>query len=341
MVRWAAVLLLVAGSAGAAWAAQGIRGRAAQGGVLVEAVTVRAYPYRAGGFGPLTGEAPVGTAPTATDGTYEIPLPPGRYVVEALRQAPGAKGSRPQAGDLHCLYSGSPVTVAPGAWTAVGLNLTEAPREARKPAPRPGIVGRITAGGAPVEKVYLYVYADLASAFRGPAQLVQPVAKGEFQVRLPPGTYYLVARKRVRGGAYGPIDIGDLFNFYPGNPVVLRAGEEVRVEIPLIERLSQLEEDPGAFQGATVLVKGPGGAPTPGYRVLAYPTAARSGHPLVVSSPTDELGRARLPLPPGQRAYLRVRRTLGGPLEAGELFGDGEVPEKPGAEIPVRLQVTP
>ncbi|MHB8764574.1 MAG: hypothetical protein ACYDA8_09620 [Deferrisomatales bacterium] len=329
-------LVAALAATGTALADQGLRGRASHGGVLVEGLTVRAYPYRPGTFGPLTGEAPAGATLTATDGTYRLPLPPGQYVVEGLQKRAGARPeARPEEGDLHCLYSGSPVTVASGAWSPVGLNLSRVPAEARAPAERPAVAGRITLAGEPVEKVYLYVYADAASAFRGPARLLQPVANGAFRVRLPPGTYYLVARKRAQGGAYGPIEIGDLFNFYPRNPVTLRPGEEVNLEIPLVERLSQLEEEPGAFQGLRVRVLDAAGAPAVGFHVLAYPTALRSGPPLTASSGTDAQGWTRLPLAPGQKAFLRARRSLGGPLAEGEPLADGE----PGAagEVVLRL----
>jgi hypothetical protein len=204
------------------------------------------------------------------------------------------------------------------------LNLVEVPRETRESAEHSAIVGRITFGGKPVEKVYLYVYTDAATGFRGPAYYLQPVAKGTFRLRVPPGTYHLVARKRLGGGAYGPIEIGDFFNFYSRNPVGVESGEEVEIEIPLVERLSQLEEDPGAFQGVSVRVVGQSGTGQPGFYVLAYSSPLRSGPPLATSSRTDAAGRARLPLAPGQTTYLRARQTLGGPLREGESFADGQ-----------------
>lgn len=311
---------------------QGIRGRTALGGTLVEGVSVAAYPYRAGGFGPLTGDTPLARAASATDGTYALSLPPGRYVVEALRKKPGNAGARPETGDLQCLYSGSPVTVSPGAWTAVGLNLVEVPAEERRPAERSAVSGTVTFGGGPAEKVYLYAYTGAEGAFRGPAHLLQPVASDTFSVRLPPGTYHLVARKRVRGGAYGPIEVGDLFNFYPRNPLTLGPGEEVVVQVPLVERLSQLEEDPKAFHGRRVRVVTAGGEGAKGYHVLAYANPLRAGPPLAVSAPTDLQGWTLLLVAPDQALFLRARRSLGGPVEDGEGFADGELPAAAEAE---------
>jgi hypothetical protein len=318
----ATVLLL---GAGIGWSGEGIRGRAAVAGTLVEGVLVRAYPYRPGTFGPLTGEAPAGLATTATDGTYELSLPPGRYVVDGLKAVGAEPKQSPRPNDLYCLYSGSPIVVSPGAWTAVGLNLVAVSPETRRPAERSAVSGKITFAGEAVERAYLYVYTDVAGVFHGPAHLTQPVAAGSFQVRLPPGTYHLVARKRARGGAYGPIQIGDLFNFYPLNPLTLAAGEEVSIEIPLIERLSQLEEDPKAFQGVRVRVLGPDGSPAKGFYVLAYSSALRAGPPAAVSSPTDGDGRTRVPAALGTTVYLRARQSVGGPPSEGETFADAEV----------------
>ncbi len=324
MVKRALVMI---GAVACTWIAvqaaepQGIRGRAALQGTLVEGLEVRVYAYRPGTFGPLTGDRPVAVARTATDGTYRIGLSPGRYVVEGIAKHGGNRSPRPEPGDLYCLYSGSPVAVAPEAWTPVGLNLVRVPPEGRTRGDT-AIRGRITFGGELVEKCYLYVYTDAASAFRGPAPLLRPVRTGAFRIRVPPGTYYLVARKRARGGPYGPMDIGDRFNFYPLNPVRVTRGETVEVEIPLVERLSQLEEDPAGFRGLEVRVIQRGGAPAQGYYVLAYPGPERSGPPVATSLPTGPEGSTRLPVAPGTPVYLRTRRTLGGPLGEDEPYGD-------------------
>lgn len=344
--RWAVagvslVLGLSSVSVARAAVSGGIRGRASLAGVLVGGLEVRVFPYQSGSFGPLTNTPLFATAATAVDGTYEVSLPPGRYVVEGLKKAEANTGKRPETGDLYCLYSGSPVVVTGGGWTAVGLNLVRVPAEQRKKEEPGGLRGRITWKGAGVEKVYLYAYDEVSTAFHGPAKLLQPVAKGVFQFRAPPGTYYLVARKRARGGPYGPLEIGDLFNFYPRNPVVLAPGEGVSLEIPLVERLSQLEEDPGAYHGLGVKVVDATGKAEAGYYVLAYATEQRSGTPLATSLRTDGEGKALVPLPPGQAAFLRARRSLGGPLESTEVYADGQAAAGVQGEVVLKLRRMP
>jgi hypothetical protein len=333
----AALLLLASPAQGA----QGLRGRASLEGVRVEGgrvegIEVRAYTQRPDGFGPLTGDAPAARTPTAPDGTWTLAVPPGRYVVEAVRKKPGNTGERPETGDLYCLFSGSPVTVAAEQWTAVGLYLVPVPAESRARGEGSRISGVLTFKGEPVERAYLYAYRTVAGDFRGPADLLQPVARGAFSVRLPPGTWYLVARKRKRGGSYGPVETGDLFNFYPGNPIVLAEKEEVRIAIPLMERLDLPEAEAGSYRGVRVRVVDAQGRPLAGHYVLAYPDAERTGHPAATSAPTDAAGETTIS-PPAGATHLRARATLGGPLAEGEAWADGELPARPEAPLVLRV----
>ena len=105
--------------------------------------------------------------------------------------------------------------------------------------------------------------------------------KGRFRLRLPPGEYYLLARKRERGGQFGPIEPGDYFNYYYGNPVTIHAGVEQEVKIETVTRLSMLEEGETApFRGVQGVVTGPGGTPAKGVVVFAYRPGRRISSPL-------------------------------------------------------------
>jgi len=175
-------------------ATTGISGRVAWHGVLIEGVTIRAYADVA----KMVAGRPVAVSqPTATDGTYQLDLPPGRYVLTA-RDFDG----EPQAGRYFSYYNGSPIQVFQGRRTHVGFNLVRIPEPvAPQASKRSGLTGTVSFQGAPLEKSYLYVYKDAAKRFKGPAYFIQPVADGDFRLRLPPGDYYLLARKRVKGGA--------------------------------------------------------------------------------------------------------------------------------------------
>lgn len=331
------LVLLCALWAELAAAESGVRGRVAWRGELVEGVRVRAYAAIADiAKGPQLTEA----EPTGTDGIYQLDLPPGRYYLTASTAV-----GRPGPGDLFCYYSGGPVQVSAGGYRNVGFNLVRVPAEAApQQAKRSGIYGEVSFQGEPLERVYLYVYKDPGKGFKGPGYFVQPVAEGSFRLNLPPGEYYLLARKRMRGGQFGPIEIGDYFNYYYGNP--LRVGEKQmhEVKIETITRLSMLEEDPiDDFRGVRGQVVNAAGQPQPGLYVFAYRDREMTGTPELFSEQTDAEGRFSLALPDEGPFYLLARQAFGGPAAGGEPYGkllsaQGElISLAPGEEV---LEVT-
>jgi hypothetical protein len=298
-----------------ALAASGVKGRVAWRGEVVPGLKVRAYLSIA----DIPREKAVAvSAPTAQDGTYALELPPGSYYLTA-RSSEGT----PAPGDYFCYYSGAPVRVTDGAWTNVGFNLVRIPKEAPpQPAPASGIRGEITFQDEPLERAYLYVYKEPGEGFKGPGYFIQPVEKGSFRLRLPPGEYWLLARKRLKGGQYGPIEIGDHFNYYHGNPVRIEPGTVREVKIETITRLSMLEEGEAVpFRGIRGRVLGPGGKPAAGIHVFGYREPAMTGTPEIFSAPTGADGTFRLPLAGPGRWYLLARQSFGGPAGEGELYG--------------------
>ncbi|WP_172399611.1 carboxypeptidase-like regulatory domain-containing protein [Geothermobacter hydrogeniphilus] len=299
-----------------AWAGSGVKGRAAWRGELVPGLRISAYRQIAD---IPRGKVLAVSEPTALDGTYQLELPPGSYVLVAR-----SFSGEPKPGDYFCYYSGSPIQVQAGHYTNVGFNLIRVPAEpAPRKARRSGLQGEISYQGELLEKVYLYVYRDTKSGFKGPAYNIVPVEKGKFRLRLPPGDYYLLARKRLAGGRYGPVAIGDYFNFYYGNPVHLEKGTIRSIHLETITRLSNLEqgEDELPFQGVRGRVFGADGAPVAGLYVFAYRHPKMTGTPDFFSAATDAEGRFALRLPPSGRYYLLARQSFGGPAAEGELYG--------------------
>lgn len=317
-IAFALFPLLLVALAVPAWAGSGIQGRVAWRTELVPGITIRAYHSLA----DLKAGRPVAEAPaTALDGTYRIDLPPGSYFLTA-RDFDGA----PQPGDHFCYYSGSPVQVRSGGYTNVGFNLIKVPREAPpRPAGYTGIEGDISFQGEPLERVYLYVYKDPKGGFKGPGYTILPVEKGHFRLRLPPGEYWLLARKRAKGGRFGPIEIGDYFNYYYGNPVRVAAGQVRDIQLETITRLSMLEEGPAPpFRGVRGVIIGPDGAPAAGLHVFAYRAPEMTGTPAFFSPPSGPSGHFELSLPGNGPYYLLVREAFGGPAGEGELYGKYE-----------------
>ena len=320
IVRYSLLLSAVLLCAASAWGASGVQGRAAWRGELVPGIVVRAYRS----IPDITaGKVVAEAAPVGLDGTYRLELPPGSYYLTAR------DGSGPlRAGNYFCYYSGAPVQVVAESFRNVGFNLVRVPREAPpEAAPRPGIRGEISFQDAPLERAYLYIYQDAEKGFKGPGYLIQPVEKGSFRVNLPPGKYWLLARKRLRGGQFGPIETGDYFNYYPGNPVTVAAGEVREVKIETITRLSMLEDDPHApFVGVRGKILDASGKPAARLHVFAYRQAEMTGTPEFFSAPTGADGKFELALPEGGPFYLLARQEFGGPAGERELYGRHAAP---------------
>lgn len=322
----------------------GIYGRAAWRGELVPGVVVAAYAD--GSTAYLEGET-ARSDPTGVDGTYRLPLPPGRYTLVARKYGVAGSG-RPGAGDYYCFYSGSPVVVPPDGWVPVGFNLVRFGDEDRQASERTLIEGRITYRDDPLERLYLYIYREPSEGFRGPGIATLPVGSGgRFRAAVEPGSYYLIARKRARGGMYGPMEIGDYFNYYPGNPVVVGDGERVEVTLETVTRISQLEEEQ-PVPGLDGRIVDDSGEPVPGVRVFAYPPGEVKGRPLFFSEPSDGDGRFHLPFPEPGSYSLAARQRFGGPAVTGEyhgLYRDGEPTEMggggPGGEVTLVVRREP
>ncbi len=297
-----------------ALADSGVRGRVAWRGELIQGVKVRAYHAVA----DIAGGVPVAfSAPTDLDGIYQLELPAGNYVLTASNQVDVLK-----AGDLFCYYSGSPIRISAKGYRNVGFNLIRVPEETSPTAAkRSGIYGEISFQDQLLQRSYLYVYKNPGKGFKGPGYFIQPVAKGRFRLNLPPGDYYLLARKRERGGQFGPIEIGDYFNFYYGNPIHVTAGQVREVKIETITRLSMLEEDVIDFQGVRGQVVNGAGEAQVGLYVFAYRQPEMTGSPDYFSAPTDQKGLFELSLPDGGPYYLLARQAFGGPAETNELYG--------------------
>jgi hypothetical protein len=147
---------------------------------------------------------------------------------------------------------------------------------------------------------------------------------GSFRLRLPPGRYWIVARKRVGGGMYGPPGKDDHVGYYPGNPVEVTAGGMLRLTIETTTRVDALEEALGAEASrgevSGVVVDGQGGAVAGLYVLLYAPGQSLTGTPARVGGPTSPDGSFRLP-GDGGRYRAVARANLGGPPEEGEWYG--------------------
>lgn len=326
------LLLLLPGVVGAAGAEQGVAGLTTHKGKMVSGAVVAAW-RSLDEFGRR--QPPVAlSAPTGEEGQYRLPLPPGEYYLVAGSGPGWRKRLTPEPGDRYCFFGNNPVSVSAGRFTPVGFNLVEIAPEPSQGKGAGGIAGTLLFEGKPLEKAYIFAYRPDQSRFRGPGHAFAPAGKGgAFQLRLAPGTYYLVARKRQQGSLSGPLSHGDFVGFYPGNPVTLAAGERKTISLELVQRLDNFDGGDGVGEAGAPsrpeLAMGYAGRvvdaakrPKSGIRVLAYESGADGmGSPLFISEPTDAAGTFTLPIPRPGAFLLIARESTGGKAREGEWYG--------------------
>jgi len=319
----AVAVLVVPGDCRAGEEVTGVEGIAAFRGDFVEGARVLVFTEP--GPGPEAVPTVV-SQPTDGSGRYRLPLPPGSYYLAAVSTEgdPWPFPNRP--GDYFCYYLGNPIVVEPGKVTHVGFNLVKVREEAGGGAgERSGISGQVLFEDTGLGRAYVHIYRDTGTNFRGMGYAAQPTdAEGRFRLRLPPGQYYLLARKRQGGGMYGPPGVNDHIGYYPGNPVEIREGAVKSLSIETTMRVDKLEEIWFAEQQGAGWLKGvvhdSVSAPVEGVYLLFYRNSVTSGAPAFVAGPTDEAGRFKVRSAAGTFRVL-ARSTLGGALAPGEWTG--------------------
>jgi hypothetical protein len=299
-------------------------GQVASGGVHTVSGTTRfkrqALP---GGTVTASKETPDGIKVTATigsDGSFAMDVGKGVYYLTG-------RSRDPETGeDLWSFWGGNPLNVFGDIPVTLVLPFTafSPPPEMIEDA---GIRGAAIFDGAPIEGVQVSVYLDPVEGFHGPPYSVSRPsdAQGLYNVPVGPGTYYLVARKRLSGDSYlGPLKKGDLIGYYPHNPVTVRGGGGISADIALVEvnrPRGQGSLSPGESIVMTGTITDERGLPVRGVRACLYREPEMLGRPDFVSSPTDSDGIFRLEVSREGVFYLAARSRIGGPPETGELMG--------------------
>lgn len=265
---------------------------------------------------------PLRSVRASGDGGFSATVPPGSYYVVAEGEFEGAP--------VFAFSGQNPVRLESGTrWLGVKAVPAERPvAEAGEPGRGAVVAGEVRFLGAPVENAYVYVYSDPDSLYKGMGIAMSPPTgpDGRFEVEnLPESTYFLVARRREAGASTGPLEKGDLYGFYPGNPVYLKGGASTRVRIELVEKekpLSYSEVTAGAETVLRGTVVDRGGAPQAGVYAFVYDDRV-FGHqrPYGHSGRTGPDGAFAIYLDRPGTYYLGARENFGDSPKPGERFG--------------------
>jgi hypothetical protein len=198
--------------------------------------------------------------------------------------------------------------------------------------------------GEPLADAFIYVYTR-GDALTGPAygRVVRADEQGHFTLNLAAGRYWLAARKRNDGSRVGNPETGDLNGEYPGNPLVLKAGDQRQLEAwglePVTDTAKQRRLTEGKFTKTTTWLSGrvidEERAPVAGIYLFAYRDNRMIGKPNFISSSTSADGQFRIYLEKGGEFFVGARSTYGGPLEPGEWVGTYD--ERPDHGIEAKL----
>lgn len=195
---------------------------------------------------------------------------------------------------------------------------------AEKAKKKSGIKGRIVmkSTGEPVHKAYVYGYVgkiQTRAAELGIIGITDWVSHGSaedgtYKLDLPPGEYYIGARKRANGLNYGPLYRGDFYDHrYAIKGITIRKGKYKNLDFELKEL-----KEPMFFQGLTAAEKvtdtgirgkllNENGEHIPGSFVMGYSDDDMQRAPDFASTLTDDDGNYTLYLPKGGRYWLAGR----------------------------------
>jgi hypothetical protein len=203
-----------------------------------------------------------------------------------------------------------------------------------------GVEGVLTdENGAPVSGAEVYFYTDAAKRFRGPADyMAEPTGEdGRYITELPPGEYYVVARKRVSGSISGNLQKGDFYSREAQGPVKVREGGYQRVDLKLVELTGNMlfsVFSAAGEQGIKGVIRGRDGAPQARAYAFAYKDQKMVGKPDYVSGWTREDGSYVIYVPQPGPYYVGARTGFMGVPKPDEPYGRYEGRKDHSVDVP-------
>ncbi len=291
-----------------------VTGRALYRGEPLQDADVSAYET----VDDLVKNTPVAAAKTDSDGNYSMRVPQGRFFF-AVRK-----------GDTYYAYSGrNPVNITDADEHWLGFQAVKAETVTTTGYDdefSSAISGVVMFNDAPVKNAAVTVFLDSLDDFKGPGySMATSGPDGDFFFDyLPESGYFILVRKRGSGEKVGPMAEGDLYAYFPGNPVMTENGRTKNIVVNCVAKIDdeRIVSNPPPATGIAGRILDRSGKPVAGLYVFAY-TDPVIGHkrPYALSLATKDDGRFVLELKAGGVYYIGARQRHGDSPTPGELFG--------------------
>ncbi len=210
--------------------------------------------------------------------------------------------------------------------------------EYRQADGKTGITGQVLLqeSATPVAGAYVNLYPDAFSNLLGPSQFISSPtdSQGNYTIEgVPPGDYFVVARKRMSGQPTGPISPGDYYSHHRRIRASVVEGRLAVADLPVVpmkapmffkKSMTEQRTDTG-IRGVLV---DEDGKPVAGSYAIAYVNEEIQRVPDYASTLTDEQGNFTLYLPGGGTYFLAGRVHAWDMPRPGEPYGifGGEEP---------------
>ncbi|UFS70322.1 carboxypeptidase-like regulatory domain-containing protein [Geomonas sp. RF6] len=223
---------------------------------------------------------------------------------------------------------------------AVAITPPSAPQRPVQPAEMKGstVTGRILIDGqTPLDGGVVYFFNAATGPapahdryWRVPDFMKQLDEAGRFSLKLPEGSYYLGAVKRLSGRLVGPPQEGDYYFTSvdeKGDPVRYQVKVPGDMDLGSLSGAQPFKSGGTGYRKGITAVEGTvvseEGKPVRDALVFAYRSAETVGRPLYTSYPSSPNGRFLLRVGEGGTYYLKVRSVYGGSAPvAGEVVGN-------------------
>ncbi len=301
-------------------------------GPLKDAVV---YAYKS--YDDMTGGKPVlFSSPADRRGVYGMQLSSGEYYFTAK----GAKDGR----EYFAYHGNNPVKIGPeNVWLTMMTNEVKPPVYSDGATSLRGIV---TYKGKRVHDAYVALYTAENKKFRGLGFRTDSAEEdGSFSLSVPPNKYIVIAKKMKGDKKIRPLINGDLFCYYPNNPVEVKSDQTVQIEVPCYPKgdrnsfvttpaiktndyltTEQLTDRyKFGIKGRIVDIEG---RPMEGIYVLAYRGEYDTvfmmfhvSHGTEYAGKTDRDGNYFIPIDSDGNFHIIARNALGGSPRSGEVYG--------------------